>query len=271
MEQDEQAGQLQNFFNHDQPYFVWTRGEEECQEDLQVWAKIAGQRPILVPCLRVEAFAPEKIVLPKLNSNNLAPTLIITSPRSVKIMHESPILRPILAQAKICLSHGPKTSHILAQLGYPVRHINEARTARELAEWVLAHCAPQDPFLFISPREPAFDITHFLSSRRFQIQSLVCYETLAEVPDTYQETLRQILFASQGTSRQGIWCFASPTAVFGLMNSIHKWQLPQPAPSVVAAIGPTTAQAAARYFSNVTTSHRNTIEDLIRTACSLTF
>jgi uroporphyrinogen-III synthase len=252
------------------PYFVWTRSEEDHAQDLISWQQIAGFEPHLVPCLNVVSLPESEWILPPFSLRPKGHTVIVTSARSVKIVDESPLLKPYLTHARQCITHGAKTGAKLEDLGYQTKIVENIRTARDLAQWVTKNQNLDEELVFISPSKPAFNMVGFLRDQGFKINPLICYETTAQVPPPFEKKLVELL-AQDPSQRRTIWCFASPSAIEGLMATSERMGLKIPTPFGVAVIGPTTEEASRKYFQNSHVSNENTIESLIRTALDFVY
>jgi len=247
---------------------IWTRGEEDCIQDLLLWRRLAKCEPILVPCIQTVPLDETAILRPRFKPGDTTYTVIVTSPRAVTIVDRSAALRPYLSQARLCITHGAKTAELLQQAGYNTQLVRNVRTARELANWMTDSMNRREPVLFISPLEPAFNLVEFLTQEGFKAESLVCYKTLPGVPANQEKTLTYLL-SERAIQKKTIWCFASPTAIKGLMATVQRLGLEPPRPYGVAVIGPTTAAAASSWFEKITISPENTVESLITTANGL--
>ncbi len=255
------------------PLVIWTRSVDHWQEDLGLWRDLTSFVPWAIPCIKTQALAVpdfpwhQQGPLLKLGERSRSELiLIITSPRAVEIMNQDENLRTILLEASVRITHGPATAQAIRNLGLTVDLRNELRSSSQLATWIAETTPQTKPLLFVSPKEPAFDFQGFLKERGFQIQRLVCYETISRVEPAFLGRLRLVTLQKPA---HGVVCFASPSAVKGFVSECQERQWPLPDFKGVSVIGPTTAEEASRWFMDVTTAATNSLSDLIKTAIDL--
>jgi uroporphyrinogen III methyltransferase/synthase len=203
--------------------------------------RAAGALPVSIPMIRVvsaEDMGPLDDALDRLRSYD---ALLITSSNAIRFLAERASERGVslrdFAGAVVCV--GPKSAETTLAQGLPVHTIPAERfDAEGMLEALDRHFPPEGRH-FLLPRAEAARETLYdgLRASGARVDAVTAYRTVA--PDTDADALRERLVAG----RFDVLTFASPSAVRNFVSLLDDAARRAAADCLVAAIGPTTAEA----------------------------
>ncbi|MCH7707363.1 MAG: uroporphyrinogen-III C-methyltransferase [Myxococcales bacterium] len=217
-----------------------TRTPEQASEWMEA-LRAAGADPQLMPMLRIEAasdLGPLDAALGRLHSYD---ALLITSANAIRFLaaraRERDVLLREFGGSVVCV--GPKSAEATLAEGLPVQTVPAERFDAEGMLDAIEKQFPPAGRRFLLPQAEAARETlcEGLRAAGAMVDAVTAYRTLA--PDTDAAALCERLTAG----RLDVLTFASPSAVRNFMALLDRAARRAVADCLVAAIGPTTAEA----------------------------
>ena len=217
-----------------------TRTPEQASEWMEA-LRAAGADPQLMPMLRIEAasdLGPLDAALGRLHSYD---ALLITSANAIRFLaaraRERDVLLREFGGSVVCV--GPKSAEATLAEGLPVQTVPAERFDAEGMLDAIEKQFPPAGRRFLLPQAEAARETlcEGLRAAGAMVDAVTAYRTLA--PDTDAAALCERLTAG----RLDVLTFASPSAVRNFMSLLDGAARRAVSNCLVAAIGPTTAEA----------------------------
>ncbi|TDJ17307.1 MAG: uroporphyrinogen-III C-methyltransferase [Deltaproteobacteria bacterium] len=217
-----------------------TRTPEQASEWMEA-LRAAGADPQLMPMLRIEAasdLGPLDAALGRLHSYD---ALLITSANAIRFLaaraRERDVLLREFGGSVVCV--GPKSAEATLAEGLPVQTVPAERFDAEGMLDAIEKQFPPAGRRFLLPQAEAARETlcEGLRAAGAMVDAVTAYRTLA--PDTDAAALCERLTAG----RLDVLTFASPSAVRNFMSLLDGAARRAASNCLVAAIGPTTAEA----------------------------
>lgn len=246
----------------DDKVLIWTRTITDWTADrsLEAFAD-QGCNLLHIPCIEIEGVAITGPVQP-------ADYVAFTSANAVSFSLNHAELGKIIRSATAVYTHGVATATALAHHGIQVSLV-PVRTAEELAQWLVRHLPKSASICLPGANEPAWPMVETLCNHGLQARGYSVYQTksLARTHDGKTWTPEDAKLVQ--TSWRGIIAFASPSAVRGFCEVFNPKEGSIAKELIAVAIGPTTRDAAAKYFERVEMAEDNAIASLAATARQL--
>ncbi len=207
---------------------IWTRSKQAWLKDQRLFS--GSEQVLHIPTLQIEF---EKIDLSPLISQKFD-GVIFTSANAVKAVEIQPKATELVRECGNIIAFGKQTREALAAQNYEVNFFENAQTGKQLCEAL--NKEKGNHYLFIGAQNPATDFKAGLSNHRVSALSVYRTEILA-----LSSQARSSIEASKG-----VVCLASPSAAEAFRTKPAKTL-----ELVCVCIGPTTAKAAKKLFSEV--------------------
>ncbi len=201
---------------------IWTRARVDWTEDSKFFTAF-GDHVLRIPCLKFEDLP----CPPELPPGDL----IVTSLKSAeRIGRAWPALR------RICHTFGPMTAEALRSLGHKTI-VYPQSSSQEF----FAALPRQGKYVYLGPKDPAFDFQASADELGLSLQSIALYRTIMAV-DLAAETILEL----KNAPLTGVVCLASPSAARTFASIFQAQNF------AAITIGGTTAKTAIPFgFSSV--------------------
>ena len=235
---------------------IWTRAVSDWGDDAVFLANYQG-KVLRIPCLSIVP------LLPALQPKTY-PHVVVTSANALKLLERSAEWQRCLRTA-VFHCFGAVTHAALLARNLDVEQ-HQADGAAALCAQLIATLPRATEVAVLSAQEPAFPLTENLQQNGIKADKLIFYRTdiVARWADGSELQPQQ---CEELGREKHLVCFASPSAVLGLVarfkDCAARWQENFHA----LTIGATTAAVANQYFEGCDTCVEQTVAGLIATAC----
>lgn len=248
-----------------QRVLIWTKARKDWVEEERLLAPQLqpGWQLMHIPCIEIE---PVPLIVPPQTPDYV----VVTSANAARRAAADQSMKQAMRAAKQVYTHGAKTAQVLRALGIDTTLVSSAQTAEDLCAWIGQNLQRPAQIWLPTAAQPAFDMAAGLAARGFSTTVLPCYKTVSAAKQANGDRFTEALVAQLCQSLSGVVCFASPSAVAGFAAVFAPTKDTLGASLHACVIGPTTAAAAAPYFTHVTAAAAARIDALAAMALSLT-